>query len=64
MHNIRFYAQFETKMYFVTFAKLVRSLHGFQPEGYGFNPRPGWGLHFRRPSFATPSVDRDVKPMV
>ena len=25
---------------------------------------PGRGLNFGRPSFATPSVDRDVKPMV
>ena len=35
-----------------------------QPEGPGFKPRPGRGLNFRRPSFATPSVDRDVKPLV
>ena len=34
-------------------------------EGPGFDPRPGRGLNFRRPSFATPSaVDRDVKPLV
>ena len=35
-----------------------------QPEGPGFNPRPGRGLNFGRPSFAAPSVDRDVKPLV
>ena len=36
----------------------------FQPEGSGFNLRPGRGLNFGRLSFATPSVDRDVKPLV
>ena len=35
-----------------------------QPEGPGFNPRLGRGLNFGCPSFATPSVDRDVKPLV
>ena len=35
-----------------------------QPEGPTFNPWPGRGLNFGRPSFATPSVDRDVKPLV
>ena len=35
-----------------------------QPGGPGFKPRPGRGLNFRRPSFATSSVDRDVKPLV
>ena len=36
-----------------------------QPEGPGFNPRPGQGLNFGRPSFATPStVDTGVKPLV
>ena len=35
-----------------------------QPEGPGFSSRPGRGLNFGRPSFATPSVDRDVKPLV
>ena len=35
-----------------------------QPEGPGFNLRPGRGLNFERPSFATPSIDRDVKPLV
>ena len=32
-----------------------------QPEGRGFNPRPGRGLNLGWPSFATPSVDRDVE---
>ena len=32
----------------------VGKISDCQPEGPGFNPRPG------RPSFATPSVDRDV----
>ena len=32
------------------------------PKGLGFNPRPGRELNFGRPSFTTPSVDRDVKP--
>ena len=44
-------------------AQLVRS-HDCQPEGPRFNPRPGRGLNFWRPSFAKPSVDRDVKPLV
>ena len=36
----------------------VRKISDYQPEGAGFNPQPG------RPSFATPSVDRDVKLLV
>ena len=39
----------------------VGKISDFQPEGLGFNPRPGRGLNFGRPSFAPPSVDRDVK---
>ena len=35
-----------------------------QPEGPRFNPRSSRGLNFGPPSFATPSVDRDVKPLV
>ena len=42
----------------------VGKVYDCQPEGPGFNPRPGRGLNFGRPSFATPSVDRDVKPLV
>ena len=39
----------------------VGKISDYQPEGPGFNPRPGQGLNFERPFFATPSVDRDVK---
>ena len=42
----------------------VGKISDYQPEGHGFNPRPGRGLNFGIPSFATPSVDRDVKPLV
>ena len=42
----------------------VGKISDCQPEGPGFNPRPGRGLNFGRPSFATPSVDRGVKPLV
>ena len=36
----------------------VGKISDCQPEGPGFNSRPGRGLNFGRPSFATPSVDR------
>ena len=42
----------------------VGKISDYQPEGPRFNPRPGRGLNFGRPSFATPSVERDVKPLV
>ena len=42
----------------------VSKISDCQPEGTGLNPQPGRGLNFGRPSFATPSVDRDVKPFV
>ena len=42
----------------------VGKISDCQPEGPGFNPRPGRGLNSGWPSFATPSVDRDVKPLV
>ena len=42
----------------------VGKISDCQPEGPGFNPRPGRGLNFRRLSFATPYVDRSVKPLV
>ena len=42
----------------------VGKMSDCQQEGSGFNPWPGQGLNFGRPSFATPSVDRDVKPLV
>ena len=42
----------------------ARKISDYQPEGPGFNPRPGRGLNSGRHSFATPYVDRDVKPLV
>ena len=33
-------------------------------EGPRFSPRPCRGMSFGGPSFATPSVDRDVKSLV
>ena len=42
----------------------VGKISDYQLEGPRFNPRPGRGLNFGRSSFATPSVDRDVKPLV
>ena len=42
----------------------VGKISDYQPEGSGFNPRPGRGLNFGRPSFATQSVDKDVKPLI
>ena len=36
----------------------------YQLEGPGFNTRRGRGLNSERPSCATLSVDRDVKPLV
>ena len=43
---------------------IVGKISDCQPEGPGFNPWPGRGLTFGQPSFATPFVDRDVKPLV
>ena len=42
----------------------VGKISDCQPEGPGLNPPPFRGLNFGRPSFATPSVDRDVKLLV
>ena len=42
----------------------VGKISDCQPWGPGFNPRPGRGLNFGQPSFATPSMDRDVKLLV
>ena len=42
-------------------AILVQCVH---KTGSGFNFQPGRGFKLRRPSFATPSVDRNVKPLV
>ena len=44
-------------------AQLVRSLTANQRRP-GFNPRPCRGLNFEIPSFATPPLGRDVKPLV
>ena len=53
----------QTRKVCLRLAQLVRSLTANQ-EVLGSIPWSGWGLNFRRPSFATPSVDRDVKPLV
>ena len=42
----------------------VGKISDCQQGGSGFNHRPGRGLNFGRPSFVTPSVDRDVKQLV
>ena len=42
----------------------VGKIFDCQPDGLGFSPRPGRGLNLGRPSFATSSVDRNVKPLV
>ena len=42
----------------------VSKISDGQPEGSGFNTPPGREFNFGRPSFTTPSVDRDVKPLV
>ena len=42
----------------------VGKISDYQQEGPGFNSRPGRVLNFGQPSFAPPSVDRDVKPLV
>ena len=42
----------------------VNKISDWQQGGPGFNPRPGRGLNFGRPSFATPLVDRGVNPLV
>ena len=46
------------------FPGTVGKISDCKPEGPRFNSRPGRGLNFGRPSFATLSVDRDVKPLV
>ena len=42
----------------------VGKIYYHQPEGPGFNPRPGQGLNFGQPSFTTSSEDRDVEPLI
>ena len=49
---------------FVCEVGTIGKISDYQPESPGFNPRPGRGLNFGRPSFATPFADRDVKPLV
>ena len=53
---------FGTGNQFVCEAGTVGKISDCQQEGPGFNP--GRGLNFGRPSFATPSMDRDVKLLV
>ena len=50
-------------LYCVCDVSAIGKVSDYQPEGPGFNPRPGRGLNFGRPSFVTTSVDRDVKPL-
>ena len=60
-----FCLQFDVNVDFsVVEVSTVGKISYCQPEGPGFNPRPGRGLNFGRPSFATPSVDRDVMSLV
>ena len=59
-----FHKSFGYKQKCVCEVSAVGKISDCQPGGPGFNPRPGRGLNFGRPSFATPSVDRDVKPLV
>ena len=42
----------------------VDKISDCQPGGSRFNPWPGQGLNFGRPSFATPSMYRDVNLLV
>ena len=44
--------------------RAVGKISACQLGGPEFNPQSGRGLSFGRPSFATPSVDRDVKQLV
>ena len=45
-------------------ASAVGWISACQPGGPGFNPRPGRGLNFEIPSFASTPVDKDVKSLV
>ena len=45
-------------------ASAVGKIFDYRPEGPGFIPRPGRGFNFWAIFFATPSMDRDVKPLV
>ena len=59
VHVGKFYRSFE-----VCEASAVGWIFACQPGDPGFNPRPGRGLNFEIPSFATPPVDKDVKSLV
>ena len=63
------YLRYHAKPYYIDVGSvcevgIVGKISDCQPWGPGFIPRPGRGLNFWQPSFATPSVDRDVKPLV
>ena len=42
----------------------VGKIFDYEPDGPEFNPWPGRGLNFWWPSYATPSVDRDITPLI
>ena len=42
-------------------ARLAQFKDLWLPTGARFIAWPGWGLNFGRPSFSTPSLDRDIK---
>ena len=50
--------------FFVWEVNAVGKISDCQPGGPGFNPWTGRGSNFGQPSFTTPSVDRDVNPLV
>ena len=59
------YGAYETKCFALNHIQCtIGKISDYQPEGPEFSARSGRGLNFGRPSFATPSVDRDVKPLV
>ena len=61
MHGQVFYS-LHLRVAFVCEVSTVGKISDCQPEDPGFHSPPGRGLNFGRPSFLTPSVDRDVKP--
>ena len=61
---VHFVSLYLTPILYMCEVGTVGKISDYQPEVPGFNPRPGRGLNFGRPSFATPSVDRDVKPLL
>ena len=48
----------------VSAVQAVGKISDCQPEGPGLSPRLGQGLNFGQRSYATPSVDRGVKPLI